>query len=145
MVTCTDSQQDLPGSACETFPTLSNGTYDVGNVKIEEDIDTKEEEDEDDVKPDKDVGYKEEEWIDIKREGDVYSEEEEEEDIDRKEQEDGKFKKIPVGARFFAHVQTGPGAHPVSRPIGTGSFPGVKRPGRGADHPPPSSTVVKKE
>jgi hypothetical protein len=22
-------------------------------------------------------------------------------------------KKIPVGARFFAHVQTGPGAHPA--------------------------------
>ena len=26
--------------------------------------------------------------------------------------------------------------------MGTGSFPGVKRPGRGADHPPPSSTEV---
>jgi hypothetical protein len=40
------------------------------------------------------------------------------------------------GARFFAHVQTGPGAHPASCTIGTGSFPGVKRPRRGADHPP---------
>jgi hypothetical protein len=39
------------------------------------------------------------------------------------------------GARFFAHVQTGPGAHPASCTMGTGSFPGVKRPGRGADHP----------
>jgi hypothetical protein len=29
--------------------------------------------------------------------------------------------------------------------MGTGSFPGVKRPGRGADHPPPSNTEVKKE
>jgi hypothetical protein len=29
--------------------------------------------------------------------------------------------------------------------MGTGSFPGVKRPGRGADHPPPSSAEVKKE
>jgi hypothetical protein len=47
--------------------------------------------------------------------------------------------RIPVGARFFAHVQTGPGAHPASCIIGTGSFPGVKRPGRGADHPPPPS------
>jgi hypothetical protein len=28
---------------------------------------------------------------------------------------------------------------------GTGSFPGVKRPGRGADHPPPSSAEVEKE
>jgi hypothetical protein len=25
--------------------------------------------------------------------------------------------------------------------MGTGSFPGVKRPGRGADHPPPSTYV----
>jgi hypothetical protein len=49
------------------------------------------------------------------------------------------------GARFFAHVQTGPGAHPASCTMGTGSFPGVKRPGRGADHPPPSSAEVKKE
>jgi hypothetical protein len=52
---------------------------------------------------------------------------------------------IPVGARFFAHVQTGPGAHLASCTMGTGSFPGVKRPGRGADHPPPSSAEVKKE
>jgi hypothetical protein len=29
--------------------------------------------------------------------------------------------------------------------MGTGSFPGVKRPGRGADHPSPSSAEVKKE
>jgi hypothetical protein len=35
--------------------------------------------------------------------------------------------------------------HPASYTMGTGSFPGVKRPGRGADHPPPSSTEVKKE
>ena len=34
------------------------------------------------------------------------------------------------GARFSAPVQTGPGAHPVSCTMGTGSFPGVKR-GRG--------------
>jgi hypothetical protein len=47
-----------------------------------------------------------------------------------------RAKKIPVGARFFAQDQTGPGAHPASCTIGTGSFPGVKRPGRGVDHPP---------
>jgi hypothetical protein len=41
-----------------------------------------------------------------------------------------------VGARFFAHVQTDPGAHPASCIMGTLSFPGVKRLGRGADHPP---------
>jgi hypothetical protein len=49
------------------------------------------------------------------------------------------------GARFFVHVQTGPGAHPASCTMGTGSFPGVKRPGGGADHPPPSSAEVRKE
>jgi hypothetical protein len=53
--------------------------------------------------------------------------------------------RIPVGARFFAHIQTGPGVHPASWTMGTGSFPGVKRPGRGADHPPPSSAEIKKE
>jgi hypothetical protein len=50
--------------------------------------------------------------------------------------------RIPVGARFSAPVQTGPGAHPASYTMGTGSFPGVKRPGRGVDHPPPSSAEV---
>jgi hypothetical protein len=46
------------------------------------------------------------------------------------------------GRDFFAHVQTDPGAHPASCTMGTGSFPGVKRLGRGADHPPPSSARV---
>jgi hypothetical protein len=49
-----------------------------------------------------------------------------------------------VGARFFAHVQTGPEDHPTSCTMGTGSFLGVKRPGPGADHPPPSSAELKK-
>ena len=47
------------------------------------------------------------------------------------------------GAKFYAPAQTGPGAHPASYTMGTGSFPGVKRPGRGFYHPPPSSTEVK--
>ena len=46
-------------------------------------------------------------------------------------------------ARFSAPVLTGSGAHPASYTMGTGSFPGVKRPGRGVDHPPPSSAEVK--
>jgi hypothetical protein len=50
---------------------------------------------------------------------------------------------ISKGARFSPPVQTGPGAHPASYTMGTGSFPGVKRPGRGVDHPPPSSAEVK--
>jgi hypothetical protein len=45
--------------------------------------------------------------------------------------------------RFSSPIQTGPGAHPASHTMGTGSFPGVKRPGRGVDHPPPSSAEVK--
>ena len=40
-------------------------------------------------------------------------------------------------ARFSAPVQAGSGAHPASCTMGTGSFPAVKRPGRGLDHLPP--------
>jgi len=48
-----------------------------------------------------------------------------------------------VGARFSAPVQTGPGGHPASYTMDTGSFPGVKQLGRGVDHPPPSSAEGK--
>ena len=48
----------------------------------------------------------------------------------------------PDGTRFSAPVQTGPGAHPASYTMGTGSFPGLKRPGLGAYHPSPSSAEV---
>jgi hypothetical protein len=48
-----------------------------------------------------------------------------------------------VRARFSAHARTGRGTHPASCTMGTGSFLGVKRPGRGADHPHPSSAEVK--
>jgi hypothetical protein len=51
----------------------------------------------------------------------------------------------PVGARVFVHVHTGPVAYPASCTMGTGSFPGVKRPGRGVDHSPPSSAEVENE
>jgi hypothetical protein len=44
------------------------------------------------------------------------------------------------GARFFSHVLTGRGVHPAFCTVGIGSFPGVKRPERGVNHPPPSST-----
>ena len=47
------------------------------------------------------------------------------------------------GARFFAPLQTVPGAHPASFTMGTSSLPGVKRPRRGVDHPPLSSAEVK--
>jgi hypothetical protein len=44
-------------------------------------------------------------------------------------------------------VQTGSGAHPASSTMGTGGpFPGGKaRPGRDADHSPPSSAEVVNE
>jgi hypothetical protein len=50
----------------------------------------------------------------------------------------------PGGREFFAHVQTGPWAHPASWRMGTGSFPGVIRPRGDAVHSPPSSAKVKK-
>ena len=57
-----------------------------------------------------------------------------------------KKKIFPVGTRFSALVQTGPGAHPASCTMGTGSFLfGKVRPGRAADHSPPSSAAVMEE
>ena len=49
------------------------------------------------------------------------------------------------GAKFSAPIQTGPGAHPASYTMGTGSLPGVKRPGRGVDHPPHLAPTLKEE
>ena len=56
---------------------------------------------------------------------------------------DGPVMESRWGASLSAPVQTCPVAHPASWTMGTGSFPGVKRPGRGVDHPPPSSVEVK--
>jgi hypothetical protein len=58
--------------------------------------------------------------------------------------------RYPAGAKDFSSilcVQTGSGAHPASCPMDTrGRFPGDKaRPGRDADHSPPSSAEVVKE
>jgi hypothetical protein len=44
---------------------------------------------------------------------------------------------------FSAHVQTGPDAYPASHTMGAGSYPWVKRPVFGVDHPPPSSAEFK--
>jgi hypothetical protein len=56
----------------------------------------------------------------------------------------------PAGAKDFSSslcVQTGSGVHPASCSMGTsGPFPGAKaRPGRDADHSPPSSAEVVNE
>ena len=46
-------------------------------------------------------------------------------------------------ARFSAPVQNDPGDQPASYTMDTGSFTGVKRSGRGVDHPPHNSAEVK--
>jgi len=38
-----------------------------------------------------------------------------------------------------------PGAHSASFSVRVSPFPGVKRPGRGADHPPPTGVEVKEK
>jgi hypothetical protein len=58
---------------------------------------------------------------------------------------DGPGIESRLDARFSAPVQTCPGAHPASYITITGCFQGVKRPGRGLDHPPPSSVEVKEK
>jgi hypothetical protein len=87
---CTDSVHILPGSSNDTCGTSSDCAYDVGNVKVEEDLDMQEEE-EVNVKAEKGIGSEEEECIGIKDEEGIYSEEEEE-DVDTKEEEDVDIK-----------------------------------------------------
>jgi hypothetical protein len=68
--------------------------------------------------------------------------------------EDFLFKEMPTAykrkndeRRRWKQGRFGSGAHPASCPMGTGgSFPGGKaRPGRDADHSPPSSAEVENE
>jgi hypothetical protein len=58
---------------------------------------------------------------------------------------DGPGIESRLGTRFSATVQTGPGAQPVSYTMVTGSFPGVKRPGRLVDHTSLSSVRFKEK
>ena len=53
--------------------------------------------------------------------------------------------RIQVGSRFSAPVETGSEAYPASNTTDTGSFPGVKRPGRGVDYKPYLAPRLKKE
>jgi hypothetical protein len=80
---CTNSLQVLPGLAIETSPTSSDGTCDVSNVKVEEDLDMQGEEV-------VNVKTEDEECIDIKQEDGIYykEEREDEENIDTTEDED---------------------------------------------------------
>jgi len=50
---------------------------------------------------------------------------------------------VGAGARFSEPLQTGPGAQPVSFTMGTRSFLGIKRLGRGVDYPTLASAEVK--
>ena len=47
--------------------------------------------------------------------------------------------------RFSEPVHIGPGVHPASYIMGTESFVGVNRRGRGVDYPPPSKAEVKEK
>ena len=58
---------------------------------------------------------------------------------------DGRGSNPGRGARFSTPAQSGRRAHPASCTMGTGSLPGLKRPGRGVDHPPSSSAEVKRK
>jgi hypothetical protein len=51
----------------------------------------------------------------------------------------------PVGGEIFRKRPDRPWPHPASCTMGTGCFPGVQRPGRGADYPPPPSAEVENE
>jgi len=50
-----------------------------------------------------------------------------------------------VGARFSAPVKIVPRADSAFDTVVTGFFLGVKRPGRGVDHPSPTSAEVKEK
>ena len=52
-------------------------------------------------------------------------------------------RRIPLGGRFSAPFQTGPGASPASYTMCTRVCPVVKIPGLGFNHPAPPSAVVK--
>ena len=58
---------------------------------------------------------------------------------------DGPWIESWWGARFSALVRTGYDANPASYTMGTGPLPGVKRPGRGIDHPPHLAPRLTKE
>ena len=89
---CTDSLEVMAGSSTETFPTTSDVTYEVANIKVEEEIDMKEGEGVN-VKTENVIFSEELECMDIKDEDCMYSvEEKEEDDIGTQEEEDVDIK-----------------------------------------------------
>ena len=86
---CSDPLHILPGSSSETNAVSSDCAYHIGNMKVEEDLDSQVEETEVNMKTEKGIDSEEEEGVGIKDEEGIYIEEEvEEEDIDIKEEED---------------------------------------------------------
>ena len=85
---CSDSLHILPSTSSDTYVASSDCAYHIGNMKVEEDLDMQEEEEEN-VKTEKGIGSEEEEYIGVKDEEGIYSEEEEkwEDSIDIKEEE----------------------------------------------------------
>jgi hypothetical protein len=65
--------------------------------------------------------------------------------MDKVHRNNKRLNKIPVEARFFIHLQSGPEAHPAFYTTGNGSFSGVQRPGCGVSLPLTSSAAVKEK
>ena len=65
--------------------------------------------------------------------------------VKRLAQDERSGDRITAGKRLSSHVPTGPGVHPASYTMGTGSFTVVNRPGRGFDYPPHLATRLRKE
>ena len=93
---CTDPLHIPLSSSSDTYGTSSECAYHGGNMKVEEDLDMQEEEEELDVKTEKGRGGDEEECIGIEDEEGICSEEEEVEDIDIKEEEEVDIKEEDV-------------------------------------------------
>jgi len=90
---CTDPLHIPPGSSSDTFGTLSDCAYHVGNMKVEKDLNMQEEEGEWNVKTKKDIASEEEVCIGIEDEEGMYCEEEEKKEVvDTKEVEDVDIK-----------------------------------------------------
>jgi len=53
--------------------------------------------------------------------------------------------RIPIEAKFFAPLLNGPGFHPLSSTIGTGSFPGLRERGLALTNHPYLAPRLKKE
>ena len=84
---CTDSLHILRSLSTDTNATSSGCAYHIDNMKVEEDVDMQGDEEEVNVKTEKDIGCEEEECIVVKDEEGIYSEEEKE-NTDIKEEED---------------------------------------------------------